>query len=85
VDITIKKPMIKYIIDVSMGISFLLCFITGLMKWPGKAVGKTSPSQMVTYIHDYSGLILGLIVLIHLIINWKWIISMTNKIIHRQF
>ena len=83
-DIILKKSMIKYIIDVSMGISFLLCFFTGLMKWPGKTVGKTVPSKMITYIHDYSGIILGLIVIIHLVLNWKWIITMTNKIIHRN-
>lgn len=82
--IIIKKSIIKYIIDVSMGMSFLLCFITGLMKWPVKTVGKTVPSETITLIHDYSGIFLGLIVLIHLILNWKWIISMTNKILRRN-
>ena len=78
-----KQYQIKYIIDVGMGIMFLLCFFTGLMKWPTKASGTLSITHTITVVHDYSGIILGLFVCIHLILNWKWIINTTKKLLKK--
>ena len=74
-----KKPQIKYLIDVGMGLSFLICFLTGLMNWPTKAMGNNNFSFNITIIHDYAGLLIGFFVCIHLILNWKWIYVMTKK------
>ena len=84
VNIIIKISMIKYIIDVGMGISFFICLITGLMKWPDKTLGRIIHSSEITIIHDYSGILLGLFVLIHLILNWKWIKNMTKKVFSKN-
>jgi cytochrome b subunit of formate dehydrogenase len=70
----------KYLIDLSMGIAFLICFITGLVKWPHKSFGKMISSHEITLVHDYAGIILGFVVLIHLIINRKWIITTTKRL-----
>ena len=74
----------KYIVDVSMGIAFLLCFLTGLMKWPNKAYGTVTPTYEMKLIHDYSGIILGLLICIHLILNWRWILAMTKNVLHKS-
>lgn len=74
--------MVKYIIDVSMGISFIICFFTGLMKGPNIFLGRMGPSSGVVIIHYYSGLLLVLFVLIHLILNWGWIKDTTKKVIN---
>jgi hypothetical protein len=73
------KNQVKYIVDVLMGIFFLIVFFTGLIKWPSKAIGSMIPSSNVSIIHDYSGIFLGITVVIHLILNWSWIINMTKK------
>ena len=74
----------KYIVDVGMGISFLFVFLTGLMKWPTKAYGRMKPTYEMKLIHDYSGIILGLLVCVHLILNGRWILAMTKNIYHKK-
>jgi len=75
-----QKNRLKYAVDLGMGFSFFLCFFTGLMKWPGKMIGRSNPGCIFTFIHDYSGLLLGFFVLFHLVLNWEWIYAMTKKI-----
>ena len=79
-DIIINRNQIRYVVDVFMGIFFIILFLTGLMKWPNKAFGNMIPSNSISLIHDYSGILLGIFVLIHLILNWTWILNMTKKI-----
>jgi hypothetical protein len=71
-----NRSRLKYYIDIGMGITFLLSFITGLMKWPSKVNGVGGPRLISTLIHDFSGLFLGLFVFIHLLLNLDWIICM---------
>jgi len=70
---------IKYWIDVGMGISFLLCFVTGLLKWPTRGAGGLGPRYLVTVVHDFTGLFLGVFVFFHVLLNWEWIVCMTKK------
>ncbi|MFH1684764.1 MAG: hypothetical protein ABH983_00505, partial [Candidatus Micrarchaeota archaeon] len=67
---------------------FFSSFVTGLLKWPGltKLFG-TSIYQLVPNIstlHDWSGLIMGLLVLVHLILHWNWIVSVTKSILKNK-
>ena len=63
---------LNYWVDVGLAISFIVCFITGLIKWPGliKIIGvsayKTLSFSNISMLHDWSGLIMGLLVLVHL-------------------
>ena len=74
-----NKAKLNYWIDVGLGISFFVCFYTGLVKWPGliNVIGasayKTLSFSKISRLHDMSGLIMGLLVLVHLILHWKWI------------
>jgi len=79
------KNKVKYFVDVFMGIFFLILFFTGLIKWPNKTFGNMIPSSIVSTIHDYSGIVLGIVVTIHLILNWLWIINMTKKVFLKKF
>jgi len=80
-----NKNKIKYFVDVLMGVFFLILFFTGLMKWPSKTFGNTIPPGIVSIIHDYSGIFLGIIVAAHLIMNLSWIINMTKKVFLKKF
>lgn len=78
-----KKPYINYIVDAGLALSFLIVVITGIIKWPGlyryfKFSGATM--RLMTFLHDWIGLLMTLLVLIHLILHWRWIVRMTKNI-----
>jgi hypothetical protein len=79
-----KKLM--WLVDLAMGITFLTSFITGILKFTIllQLTGLSEvifPSAFISDIHDRSGILLGLLVFLHLYLNRKWIISMTQKIL----
>jgi len=85
-----NKAKLNYWVDIGLAISFFICFITGLIKWPGliKIIGvstyKVLHVRNISVLHDWSGLIMGLLVLIHLALHWKWIVCMTKDIVSRK-
>ena len=80
-----NKIKLNYWIDIGLAISFLICLITGLIKWPGliKLIGTSAYKILyvknISLLHDWSGLIMGILVLTHLILHWKWIIAVTKS------
>ena len=81
-----KKQVIKYLVDIGLLISFLLVTLTGIFKFPGirehlASVYAVIPRAQMGLIHDWSGMVMAGLVLIHLILNWGWIKSMTRLVI----
>jgi hypothetical protein len=81
-----KRSYMNYGVDVGILISTLLCFATGVVKWPGliSALGLSYhdlPMAAITSIHDYSGVFIGIFACIHIILHWKWIVAMTGNIV----
>jgi hypothetical protein len=84
-----RRVYLKYAIDVGMLVAFLLCFVTGIIKFPGflgfiKATRYVLPMRDLTLIHDWSGVAMGLLVLAHLLLNFSWIIAMTKQLTKRS-
>lgn len=84
-----RRIFLKYLIDLGMLATFLLCFITGIIKFPGflRFIGATRhvlPMRDLTLIHDWSGVALGLLVLAHLVLNFRWILQMTRQVTGRS-
>ncbi|MBN2042298.1 MAG: DUF4405 domain-containing protein [Candidatus Aenigmarchaeota archaeon] len=84
----VNKAKLNYVIDVGLGISFLSVFITGIVKFPDflQYFGITRryiPVQGLSTIHDWSGIIMGILVLVHLVLHWKWIVCMTKSFFRR--
>ena len=76
---------IKFGIDIGLVITFLLMFVTGIIKWPGffAMTGLSRvvlPMNQITLIHDRSGLIFGILVIVHLLLNAKWLVSTGKKL-----
>lgn len=74
----------KWFLDLGMGISFLMCFVTGFFKFTFLMrmfglVDLVLPLALMSDIHDWSGLALGFFVAIHLFLNRSWIVSMTRR------
>ena len=76
-----QRAKLNYIIDVGLLISFLIVFISGVLKLPPalQALGTSLPYSAITPIHDISGIIMGILVVIHLALHWNWIVSMTKS------
>jgi len=81
-----EKNIWKYILDVGLGISFLIVALTGIFKFSGfrEFFGITlgyrdSPMPLISFFHDWSGVVMAVIVLLHLILNFDWIVSMTKS------
>jgi hypothetical protein len=69
-----NKVKLNYFIDVLLAISFFTCFFTGLVKWLGIAQSRNSSA-----LHNWSGLIMGLLIFVHLVLHWGWIVAVTKS------
>lgn len=85
-----NRTKLNYWVDVGLTLSFFICFITGLIKWPGlvKIIGVSAYKVLyvknISMLHDRSGLVMGLFVLIHLALHWKWIVSVTKNMLVKK-
>jgi hypothetical protein len=78
--------VIKWCVDLAMGITFLCCAVTGIFKFTllMRAFGLTGivlPLALMSDIHDWTGIILCLFVAVHLFLNRAWILAMTRKVL----
>ena len=85
-----NRTKLNYWIDVGLAISFFVCFVTGLIKWPGliKIIGVSAYNVLafkkISNLHDMSGLIMGVLVIIHLALHWNWIVSVTKSMFQKE-
>jgi len=75
----------RYLLNVSLGIAFLLVFITGVIKIPGliRAVGLSYadiPLGTISTIHDWSGVAFGLLAIVHIYVHRAWLIGATKTL-----
>lgn len=79
-----NKAKINYFVDLGMGLAFISAFITGLIKFPnfirlfGVRYGQL-PIREISLLHDWSGLVMGLLALTHIILHWNFILNMTKS------
>ena len=87
------KAKINYFIDLLMIIFFIINSITGLIiffflptgvKRGGYQVFLGIIKQNLVDIHNWSGILLLIIIAIHLILHWNWIVCMTKSIIQKK-
>ena len=81
-----NMQVVKWSVDLAMGVLFLISFITGFFKFTllTRTFGLTEivlPLAQMSDIHDWSGITLCFLVAVHLFLNRAWILSMTQKMI----
>ena len=84
-----ERNKINYFIDIGLVITFLLFFITGIFKFPQLSniftgVFRIIPYRTLSKIHDWSGLIMGLLVLVHLTLHFRWLVAMTKNVFKKK-
>ena len=84
-----RRNSLNYIIDVGLAVTFLSVFVTGVIKFPDLLhyfvrIGIIFPTQIFTTIHKWSGITMGVAVLLHLVLHWKWIVKTTGGFYRRK-
>lgn len=79
------RSRILFAIDLALGSVFLASVLTGLLKFTIllRLSGLSSvvfPSALISDIHDWSGILLGALVFLHLYMNRRWILAMTQTV-----
>nr|WP_321353347.1 DUF4405 domain-containing protein [uncultured Methanoregula sp.] len=80
------QQIVRWSVDVALGIVFLVSLITGLAKLTvvlrATGLGQVVlPLALISDIHDTSGVLLAILVFIHLYLNRKWIRATTKRIL----
>ncbi len=84
-----NKPKINYIVDIIALFSFLITAITGLFVFfflpPGEGQ-RGIHNEILGWgrhdwgaLHDWAGIIMLAAVLVHILLHWDWIFSMTKN------
>jgi hypothetical protein len=79
--IKMDKNTLNFWTDIAILLSFIACFATGIIKWPWILVKlnlEYSTYNLISAVHDWSGLVMGIFSLVHIILHWKWIVAMTK-------
>jgi succinate dehydrogenase/fumarate reductase cytochrome b subunit len=82
-----KKPTLGYLVDVCLAVAFFFSFLTGVLKFPNllRSLGVVRmQSAYVSFIHDWSGVILGLLIMIHIILHWRWWVAAAKSFLGRN-
>jgi Domain of unknown function (DUF4405) len=84
----VKKAKLNYWVDVSIGVSFVLSAVSGLIFLlpVGSGAGLNSGFLGIRYslwdqLHTWSSLAMMAGVLAHLVLHWNWIVGMTRKML----
>ena len=84
-----RRDLLIYLVDIGLLISFLLVAITGIIKFPGLlsvfGIGYGSiPISGLSKLHDWSGVAMSILVLMHLALHWNWIVVTTKRYLGRK-
>jgi hypothetical protein len=82
-------PKINYIIDALMVVSFAVTAVTGLIIFffiPG-GVPQGRYQEFIgilkgtwTAVHNWAGIVMVLLVVLHFLLHWKWVVSTTKNL-----
>ena len=79
-----NKAKLNYFIDLLLAVAFILVAITGILKFPGWFGYLQLPWRTLSKIHDWSGITMAVLVLVHLVLHWNWIVSMTKSFFRKR-
>ena len=76
-----KRRALNYVTSVALLITLIIVVVTGVLKFPGllTTLGM-SPflPPYVTTLHDWSGITMAFFIILHLLLNWRWLTTMTR-------
>ncbi len=80
---------INYIADAGLALAFVVNCLTGLLKfswfWNFTHLNYRAVNfRLLGFVHDWSGIILLILILAHLVLHWRWIVSSTKAIFSKK-
>ena len=86
-----KKSTVNYIIDIVIGLGFLVSAITGIFLFFNTSGGYQGGRNEQYFIralwmdiHTWSSIIMTVGVTAHLILHWNWMVCMTRKLFSQK-
>ena len=84
-----KRNVLLYIVDVFLFIFSIIVVVTGVIKFPGLLTllnidPFSLPQAEITFLHDWIGIVLTVLSLVHILLNWKWIQAMSKKLLNQR-
>lgn len=88
-----NKVKLNYFIDVLMAVIFIITAVTGLIIFLFLPSGIRQGNYQTflgilkgnwIFIHDWSGIILIVLVVLHFILHWNWMIHITKSIFKKK-
>ena len=84
-----EKKIINYVTSLVLIILFLLVGTLGVLIFPGflKFFGvniNSLPKVQIIKVHNWFGILLIILLIVHTKLNWKWIIGMSKQFIDRN-
>lgn len=84
-----KRNVLLYIVDIFLFIFSLIVVVSGVIKFPGLLTllnfdPFSLPQSEITFLHDWIGIALTVLTMVHILLNWKWIMAMSKKLLNRR-
>lgn len=88
-----KKANINYIVDVLMTLSLLVVGVTGVIiffffesgiRQGGYLTFFGITKNIWSFYHEYLGLFMVFIMVVHFLLHWNWMICMTKKFVSKK-
>ena len=93
-----NKAKLNYIVDIIIGLGFIAATVSGLVLLTAGSGGGYQGGRNPAYsrelwlftrfqwkdIHNWSGILMALGVLGHLVLHWNWMVCMTKNIFKRK-
>lgn len=78
------KAKLNYAVDLGLIVTFLLNGVTGIIKFPGLLGNlgvkvKDLPWKEISRVHDWAGIAMVVLVVVHIVLHWNFIVAMTKK------
>ncbi|MDY7042151.1 MAG: DUF4405 domain-containing protein [Chloroflexota bacterium] len=74
-----RRAMIYYLLDLVLALLSLLLGVSSFLLWVVFPRGYFPARVLWVDIHKWSGLALGVAVLLHVALHWSWLIRMTRR------
>lgn len=88
-----EKVKLNYLVDLLMGIFFLVVAVSGVILFFFLPSGVRRGGYQeflgierhtLVSLHNWCGLILIILIAVHFVLHWRWILEMTKKYFKRQ-
>ena len=84
-----EKRTVKYLIDLGLLVSGILCIVTGIIKLPlllnfFDIRRGILPVYEITLLHDWSGVVFVFLVIAHVSMNWRWMADVTKSLVKKK-